>query len=70
MTSQHQTNSSPIVCSRAGCQLDAVSKINWRNPKIHGPDRTKTWLACQDHLDYLINYLSSRDFYLDTEKLK
>jgi hypothetical protein len=70
MTSQHQINSSPKVCSRAGCQLDAVSKINWRNPKIHGLDRTKIWLACQEHLDYLIEYLSNRDFYLDTEKLK
>jgi hypothetical protein len=70
MTGQQQINSAPVVCSRAGCQLVALFKINWRNPKIHGPERIKTWLACQEHLDYLIDYLSTRDFYLDTEKLK
>lgn len=36
--------------------------INWRNPRIHPLDRVKVWLACADHVDYLREYLASRDF--------
>ncbi len=49
-------------CSRAGCSLPAGWKVNWRNPRIHAEDRVKIWLACDDHVDYLRDYLSTRDF--------
>jgi hypothetical protein len=49
-------------CSRAGCGADAVWAVNWRNPRIHGPERVKVWLACADHVEYLRDYLASRDF--------
>jgi hypothetical protein len=49
-------------CSRAGCREPATWAVRWRNPKIHGSDRTKVWLACDEHRDYLRDYLEARDF--------
>lgn len=49
-------------CSRAGCAESASWNVNWRNPRIHSVDRVKVWLACDQHVDYLREYLSSRDF--------
>lgn len=51
-----------VQCSRAGCREDAVSQVNWRNPKIHGIDRVKVWAACAEHVDFLAEFLRSRDF--------
>ena len=53
--------SSP-TCSRAGCSQAATFNVNWRNPRIHGPERVKVWLACDEHRDYLHDYLHGRDF--------
>lgn len=50
------------TCSRAGCTLPAAWNVNWRNPRIHGPERVKIWLACDEHRDYLHDYLEARDF--------
>jgi len=50
------------ICSRAGCTDDAAWNVNWRNPKIHGPERVKVWLACDEHREYLSEYLAARDF--------
>ncbi len=36
--------------------------MNWRNPRIHGPERVKVWLACDEHVEYLRGYLASRGF--------
>jgi hypothetical protein len=36
--------------------------VLWNNPKIHTPERRKVWLACDDHRDYLSEYLSVRGF--------
>jgi len=36
--------------------------VNWRNPKIHGLDRVKCWMACDEHRDYLREYLTNRGF--------
>ncbi|MBN9240956.1 MAG: hypothetical protein BGO97_14685 [Micrococcales bacterium 70-64] len=49
-------------CSRAGCGTEAVFAVHWRNPRIHGEDRVKTWLACDEHVGFLSDYLASRDF--------
>ena len=40
----------------------ATATVNWRNPRIHSADRVKVWLACDDHVDYLRDYLATRDF--------
>ena len=49
-------------CSRAGCTAAGHWAVNWRNPRIHGPERVKVWLACHDHVDFLRDYLMTRDF--------
>ena len=49
-------------CSRAGCREAATASINWRNPKIHGADRVKVWLACDEHRDFLREFLLARNF--------
>lgn len=51
-------------CSRAGCREAASWAIRWRNPKIHAEDRRKVWLACDEHLDYLRDFLAARSFPL------
>jgi len=49
-------------CSRAGCREQATWNVNWRNPRIHSPERVKVWLACDEHRDFLHEYLANRDF--------
>lgn len=51
-----------LRCSRAGCRSDASWNVNWRNPRIHGIDRVKVWLACDEHSEYLRDYLDTRGF--------
>lgn len=63
------TSDSPVICSRAGCQAPATVVLVWRNSKIHGEDRRKKWLACDEHRAFLIDYLSTRGFYIGLEKL-
>ena len=51
-----------LRCSRAGCRSTATLAVNWRNPKIHAGDRVKVWLACDEHGEYLRDYLATRGF--------
>lgn len=53
-----------LTCSRAGCLERATSRIEWRNPKIHSADRVKVWLACDEHVGYLREFLAARQFPL------
>lgn len=53
------------TCSRAGCRAEAAWALLWRNPKIHTPDRRKTWLACEEHREVLTSFLSDRSFPLE-----
>lgn len=52
------------VCSRAECGATATRRIEWRNPRIHSEDRIKIWLACEEHFDFLRDFLASRAFPL------
>ena len=52
-------------CSRAGCRAEATWRIEWRNPKIHTEDRRKIWLACDEHVEFLREFLGARDFPLE-----
>lgn len=52
-------------CSRARCSDTALWAIQWRNPKIHTPERKKTWLACEPHLITLRDFLEARSFPLE-----
>ncbi|MEW1980114.1 hypothetical protein AB0333_04165 [Citricoccus sp. NPDC079358] len=53
------------VCSRKGCGHPAAWRLEWNNPRIHTPERRKTWLACEDHRDWLADYLQSRGLLKD-----
>ena len=55
-------------CSRAGCRAPAAWNVKWRNPRIHSEDRVKVWLACDEHRDFLYDYLSSRGFPVRCEE--
>jgi hypothetical protein len=50
------------ICSARGCQARAVHELRWNNPRIHTPDRRKVWLACDEHLPSLSDFLSARGF--------
>jgi len=56
----------PLVCSAKGCRAPAVWALAWNNPKLHEPDRRKTWLACEAHRESLSAFLSARDFLRET----
>ena len=51
-----------LTCSRAGCRGAATKQVVWRNPRIHAADREKIWLACEEHVGFLRDYLAARDF--------
>ncbi len=64
MTVPGQTDSedaSPI-CSAKGCRARAAWLLAWNNPKLHTPDRRKTWTACDEHLAQLRAFLEARGF--------
>lgn len=54
------------LCSRKGCRELATMQLLWNNPKIHTADRRKIWLACQDHVAWLEDYLQSRSLWKET----
>jgi hypothetical protein len=55
-----------LVCSARGCRADAVWALHWNNPRLHAPDRRKTWLACEEHRADLERFLSLRGFLRGT----
>lgn len=55
-----------LVCSAKGCRTTAVWALQWNNPKLHPPERRKTWLACEAHRDSLGDFLSLRGFLRET----
>ncbi|MEU1973731.1 hypothetical protein ABZ477_18900 [Microbacterium sp. NPDC019599] len=58
------------ICSRAACRATASWRIDWRNPRIHTADRRKTWVACDEHVDYLRDFLATRDFPVEVAPLR
>lgn len=58
------------TCSRAGCRSEATAAIEWRNPRIHTGDRVKTWLACDEHVAVLRDFLAARAFPLQVKPLE
>nr|WP_040347705.1 hypothetical protein [Brevibacterium mcbrellneri] len=51
-----------LVCSAKACRAVAVHALLWNNPSIHVASRTKVWLACDEHRDFLSEFLSLRGF--------
>ncbi|MCQ1946990.1 MULTISPECIES: hypothetical protein [unclassified Arthrobacter] len=54
------------VCSRKACRLNASWQLLWNNPRIHTPERRKAWLACDEHRDWLEDYLRTRGLWKET----
>ncbi|PWU44516.1 hypothetical protein DLE60_04390 [Micromonospora globispora] len=51
-----------LICSARGCRAPAVWALRWNNPRLHDPDRRKTWLACAEHRESLGGFLDARGF--------
>ncbi|WP_121155333.1 hypothetical protein [Micromonospora pisi] len=60
------TDSDPLpttpVCSARGCRAPAIWALRWNNPRLHDPERRKTWLACAEHRQSLGDFLDARGF--------
>lgn len=56
-------------CSRAGCIQQATTQLLWNNPKIHDEERTKIWLSCDEHREYLSKFLTLRGFLRSVDSL-
>lgn len=54
------------VCSAKACRNTGIWVLAWNNPKIHLPERRKTWIACDDHLAPLTQFLNARGFLRET----
>ena len=54
-----------LTCSARGCPADATWSLLWNNPKLHTPDRRKSWLACEEHRQSLGDFLGARNFLRD-----
>lgn len=57
-----EDHSEQLVCSARGCRATAVHALRWNNPRLHAPERRKTWLACDEHRTSLSDFLSLRGF--------
>ena len=60
---------SPLVCSARDCRATATWALRWNNPKLHTPDRRKTWLACDEHRESLSDFLAARSFLREVDPL-
>ena len=59
----------PLICSAKACRQPAQWLLAWNNPKLHNPDRRKTWLACADHRESLSSFLRARGLLREVEPL-
>jgi hypothetical protein len=64
--SLHVDSGIALLCSAKGCRQSALWGLKWNNPKLHTPDRRKTWLACADHREQLEAFLTVRGFLRET----
>jgi hypothetical protein len=58
-----------MICSAKGCRAPARWALRWNNPKLHPPERRKTWLACDDHRERLSEFLDARKFLREVAEL-
>ena len=58
-----------LTCSAKGCRERATWALRWNNPKLHPPERRKTWLACEAHRAQLSEFLDARGCLRETETL-
>ena len=60
------TPGSEAVCSAKGYRARATSALLWNNPRLHEDSRRKVWLACEDHVGSLGDFLGLRGFLRST----
>ena len=60
----------PVQCSAKGCRAQARHVLVWNNPRVHAPDREKTWVACDEHRESLSEYLGVRGFLRRVDPLE
>ncbi|RIV39916.1 hypothetical protein [Micromonospora radicis] len=58
-----------LVCSARGCRASAGWSLRWNNPRLHPPERRKTWLACDEHRGSLGDFLAARGFLREVAPL-
>ncbi|WP_237200851.1 acetone carboxylase [Rothia nasimurium] len=58
-----------VKCNRKGCMAEAEFEVLWNNPKIHAPERRKSWAACSEHVQYLQDFVVARGFWKETVPL-
>jgi hypothetical protein len=59
-----------LICSARGCREAARWQLLWNNPRLHTPERRKTWLACDQHRGSLSSFLDARSFLRETEPVE
>jgi hypothetical protein len=57
----------PLTCSAKGCTATARWSLQWNNPRLHPPERRKSWLACEQHRTTLGEFLGARGFLREVE---
>lgn len=58
-----------LVCSARECEEPATVAVIWSNPKIH-TGRHKTWLSCEAHRQFLVDYVGLRGFPVEVVTLE
>lgn len=58
-----------MFCSAKGCQEPGWYKVVWNNPKVHTPDREKTWIACEEHRQHLADFVDRRGFLIRVDPI-
>ena len=66
MTGPAASSDVPPICSAKGCRTVAAWVLAWNNPKLHTPERRKTWAACDTHRESLSQFLTVRGFLRET----
>jgi hypothetical protein len=66
MTDEPTPGADELRCSAKGCTRPADVAIRWNNPKIHPPERRKTWLACAEHESSLTEFLRVRGMFRES----
>ena len=54
------------ICSAKGCRVTAAWVLSWNNASLHTAGRRKTWTACDEHLEHLRAFLTTRGFLRET----
>lgn len=63
-------SSDEVICSARGCRAGATWALRWQNPRLHTPDRHKTWTACDEHRQRLSDFLAARQFLRSVEPVR